>query len=217
MAYVMGVGSVHRLNEMDMNFPHTVSFRAEPTNLPFLCDKKIRITTDQPPGQQRRATALTTTGRSVGWAIRAMNTTEICQTRQPWCCDQQSFLTAPVILAVQRHPETKSTWALRFVCALTRSLAPCRRSLAPLLAIYPTRDRGNVACFVWPSCRSRSAGVLLRSHQPRVPPSVRAPNPPLFTTHEHISSPPPPASAQGWKRAEFPIQVSFVFLPGRDY
>lgn len=42
---------------------------------------------------------LTAIERSVGWASRAMNTTEICQTRQPWCCDQQSFLTAAMILA----------------------------------------------------------------------------------------------------------------------
>lgn len=81
-----------------------------------------------------------------------------------------------MILAVQRHPETKSTWALRFVCAFTRSLAPCRRSLLPLLAIYPTRrEETSLVSFGHRVVRDRpvccSDPISLVSLHPSAPPT----------------------------------------------
>lgn len=185
---------------------------AKPTNLPFLCDKKIRVTTDQIPKGQQDVRQLTAIGRSVGWASRAMNTTEICQTRQPWSCDQQSFLTAAVILAfkgilrqIYVGPAVRSC-VHSFVGAMSALPAP------PWRSTLPVAEETSLVSFGHRVVRDRP--VLLRSYQQAVSPSVRAPNHPYSPP---IAPPPHPASPRGREEAEFPIQVSFVFLSGRDH
>ena len=54
-----------------------------------------------------------------------MNTTEICQTRQPWHCDQQSFSKPAVIL------EFKGILRQIYVGHAVRSLSGSRRVGAP--------------------------------------------------------------------------------------
>lgn len=174
-------------------FPNTVVMLNQP-----ICRFSVTRGSELPPTrpqEQQDVQQLTAIGPSVGWSSRAMNTTEICQTRQPWCCDQQSFLTAAVILAFKGILRQIYVGPAVRLCVHSFvgdvSGAPC----SPL-AIYPTRHIGNVACFVWPSCRSRSAGAaqILSA----MCPSIR-PRPP--TTPIHHAYLLPPASPKGEGRS----------------
>lgn len=99
----------------------------------------------------------------------------------------------------------------------TRSLAPCRRSLLPLgdLPYPPWRKRClfrlAIVSFAIGRCCSDPTNQS-------VSPSARDPQPPNppYSPLKAPPPPPPPASPRG-AEAEFPIQVSYVSLPGRGH
>lgn len=114
------------------------------------------------------------------------------------------FLNGGSDIGVQRHPETKSTWALPFARAFTRSLAPCRHSLPPpWRSTLPVIEETSLVSFGHHVVRDRP--VLLGSHQlfcisVSVSVSLRpsAPPIPVFTTQ--TSSPQPPCLlVPGWR------------------